>query len=158
MSSMNMDVDLYVDSNPKPTEVTDSFWLFEYNEEIARNSPSVDGKWLQFYDLSQLDTMWEYAKAKYRAGRLIGIHSLKVSTGRPNQRASNASQGVIIFYCGPSVDEQRIRMIGQKLLEEIPYKSWSGWMSFKTDEQTYAGTQATGQVKNHLYKIRCAKG
>ncbi|UJR07963.1 hypothetical protein I4U23_012242 [Adineta vaga] len=116
---MDVDVDPYVDSDPKPTEVTDSFWLFEYNEEIARNSPSVDGKWLQFYDLSQLDTMWEYAKAKYRAGRLIGIHSLKVSTGRPNQRASNASQGVIIFYCGPSVDEQRIRMIGQKLLEEI---------------------------------------
>lgn len=153
MTAMDVDDNF----NLKPTEVTDSFWLFEYNEEIARNLPVVDGKWMQFYDLSELDTMWNYAKAKYRAGKLIGIHSMKVSTARPQPRSSNSSQGVIIFFCGPSEDEQRIMMIGKKLLEEIPYKSYTGFMSFKSDQQTYAGTRATGQVTNHLYKIQCTK-
>ncbi|CAF1223792.1 unnamed protein product [Adineta ricciae] len=150
-------MDHYTNCNLKPTQVTDSFWLSEYNEVIASNSTFPDGKWMQFYDLSELDTMWERAKYKYRAGHLIGIHSIKVSTARPQPRASNSSQGVIIFYCGPANNESIIMHIGEKLLQEMPYKSWSGHMSYKSDEQTSAGTRATGQIRNHLYRIPCGK-
>ena len=92
--------------------------------------------------------MWDFVKIKYRAGRLEGIHSIKVSTSCHNPRASNSSQGVIIFFCGPSDNEAKIIQVGQKLLEEIPYKIYTEWMHYKSHEQTGAGTAATGQKKN----------
>jgi hypothetical protein len=150
-------IENYVNCNLRPTEVIDACWLFEYNAEIAERYPLADGKWMQFYPLSQLDAMWDFAKAKYNAGRLEGIRSMKVSTSCPQPRARNSSEGVIIFFCGPSEHEANIMHFGQKLLEEMPYKTFSGWMSYKSNEQTSTGTAATGQKKNHLYKIRCAK-
>jgi hypothetical protein len=149
-------VESYLNCNLRPTEVTDSPWLFEQKVEIAQKYPVSDGKWMQFYDKSRLDTMWDFVKTKYRAGRLDGISAMKVSTSREQPRASTSSQGVIIFHCGPSIDEAKIMQIGEKLLEEIPYKTPAGWMSYKSDEQTLAGTRATGQQKNYLYRLRCA--
>lgn len=150
-------MDNYVNCNLKPTEVSHVYWLYEDHEQITRNYPEPDGKWMQFYDLTQLGAMWHQAKMKYRAGGLPGIHSMKVSTVCPQPRASNSSQGVIIFYCGPSNDEQRVVDIGRRLLEEMPYTSSNGWMSYKSDEQTAGGTRATGQRKNYLYRIPCPR-
>jgi hypothetical protein len=150
-------IENYVNCNLKPTEVTDYHWLHEYQEKIAEKYPLTDGKWMQFYDLPRLDIMWEFAKTRYRAGRLEGIHSMKVSTSCYNPRASTSSQGVIIFFCGPSLNETIIMQFGQKLLEEIPYKTFTGWMHYKSNEQTGAGTAATGQKKNYLYRIQCAR-
>jgi len=143
--------------NLKPTEVTDSYWLYEMKPEITQNYPVPDGKWMQFHPKSQLNMVWEFAKAKYRTGRLEGIHSMKVSTACAQPRASDFNNGVIIFYCGPSEDEAKMKQFGQKLLEEMPYKNSSGFMYYKSDAQTAAGTRATGQKKCHLYRLQCPK-
>lgn len=152
-----LEIENYVNSNLQPTEVTSSPWLYEHNPEIVQRYPVADGKWMLFCHKSQLNAMWDFAKTKYRSGQLEGITSMKVSTGYGNPRASKSDDGVILFYCGPSQDERLIMHYGQKLLEEIPYTSATGWVSYKSDEQTTAGTRATGQKKNYLYRLRCAR-
>jgi hypothetical protein len=147
----------FLNCNLKPTEVADSHWLYEQKAEIIQKYPQSDGKWMQFHHISQLDMVWELAKAKYRAGRLEGIHSMKVSTMLGNPRASGLNSGVIIFYCGPSDDEAKMKQFGQKLLEEMPYKNSSGFMPYKSDAQTADGTRATGQKKNYLYRLQCPR-
>jgi hypothetical protein len=64
---------------------------------------------------------------------------------------------VIIFFCGQSDNEAKIMQFGQRLLEEIPYEMYTGWMDYKSHEQTGAGTAATGQKKNYLYRIQCTR-
>lgn len=147
----------FLNSSLKPTEVTDSHWLYEIKPEIIERYPQSDGKWMQFHHRSQLNMVWGLAKAKYRFGGLEGIHSMKVSTACISPRANNFNDGVIIFYCGPSEDETKMKQIGQKLLEEMPYKTFTGYMTYKSDEQTAAGTRATGQTINHLYRLPCPK-
>lgn len=150
-------IESFINCNFKPTEVIDSYWLYERKAEIVEKYPEPDGKWMQFHHQSQLDMVWEFAKAKYRFGRLEGIHSMKVSTACISSRASYSHDGVIIFYCGPSQDETRIKQIGQKLFEEMPYKTSTGYMNYKSDEQTAAGTRATGQRQNYLYRLPCPR-
>ena len=150
-----LSIETYVNCHLNPVEVTDSPWLYEEKPDIAQRHPAADGKWMQFYHKSQLNAMWNLAKTKYRADMLEGIHSMKVSTAYPNPRASSSTDGVIIFYCGPSADAERMVHYGNKLLEELPYRSSSGWMSYKSDEQTSEGTRATGQKKNYLYRLKC---
>jgi hypothetical protein len=147
----------YVNCNLRPTEVTEFYWLFEHRAEIVEKYPLADGKWMQFYNISELDTMWDFAKTEYRAGRLEGIASMKVSTSCEQPRASTSSQGVIIFFCGPSDNEEKMMQFGLKLLEAMPLNTSSRWMSYKSNEQTFAGTRATGQTKNYLYRLPCAK-
>jgi hypothetical protein len=121
-------IENYVNCNLRPTEVTDYHWLHEYQEKIAEKYRLTDGKWMQFYDLPRLDIMWDFSKTRYRAGRLEGIHSMKISTSCHNPRASTSSQDVIIFFWGLSLNEAIIMQFGQKLLEEIPYKMFTRWM------------------------------
>ena len=150
-------LETYLNCDLKPSQVIHSFWLFEHKDELVQKYPPSDGKWMQFYRKSQLDATWDLAKLKYRAGQLEGISSMKVSTACESPRSSNSADGVILFYCGPSNDEQRIMYIGEKLLKEMPYKSLTGSMSYKSDKQTLDGTQATGQIEKHLYKLPCTR-
>jgi hypothetical protein len=65
-------------------------------------------------------------------------------------------KGIIIFYCGPATDEERVMQIGQKLLEQIPYRNHYGAMFYKSDALTTQGTRATGmassilQIRNYI--------
>ena len=78
---------------------------------------------------------------------------MKVATKKQNPRASDASVGVIIFYCGPENDEKLMMSYGQNLLKYVPYTNSNGFMYYKSDIQTFQGTRATGRKKNSKYKI-----
>lgn len=80
--------------------------------------------------------------SSFSDGALLGIHSMKVSTDYINPRASCESTGVIIFYCGPANDEDKMLKIGRNLLEHISYEN--NWLYYKSDQQTAQGTRATG--------------
>ena len=78
---------------------------------------------------------------------------MKVATKKQNPRASDASTGVIIFYCGPENDEKLMMSYGQNLLKYVPYTNAYGFMYYKSDIQTLQGTRATGQKSNSKYRI-----
>ena len=76
---------------------------------------------------------------------------MKVATKKQNPRASDASTGVIIFYCGPENDEKLMMSYGQNLLKYVPYTNAYGFMYYKSD--ILQGTRATGRKSNSKYKI-----
>jgi hypothetical protein len=69
---------------------------------------------------------------------------MKVSTSYDNPTAGDQEMAVIIFYCSPAHDKNRMMEIGHKLLEQFPYKNKSGFLYYKSDAQTHLGTRATG--------------
>ena len=140
-----------------PTNVETWPFIYEKNEELMRKNSYGEacGKWMMFWYKEILDKKWAEARQLYRAGKLEGIHSMKVSTEEDSGGLYNPNTGVIIFYCGPATDEKKMMTIGQKLLEQIPYYSYRfGAMFYKSDEQTEEGTRATGNRRNHKFKIQ----
>ena len=67
---------------------------------------------------------------------------------------------MIIFYCGPPDDQVNVVRYGENLVAVMNYRSLNSnpYVYYKSDEQTMAGTRATGQGKNHLYKVRVPTG
>jgi hypothetical protein len=123
-------------------------------------SPEETGKWMLFYDADKIDAAWSKAKRLYEAGELTGISNMKVSTNYENPRASSTDSKVLIFYCGPSSNEQKVMEFGRNLLAKMRYErqesagSFQPFVYYKTDLMTSGGTAATGQKKNWLYKLR----
>lgn len=148
-----MNLEVYTNSTLKPSEVNDFPWLFYENSEFKTKYPNEIGKWMMFFRKGQeLDEKWSTACDLYRNEKLTGILSMKVSTNYENDRATSKNDGVLIFYCGPCNDETLIMDYGRNLLKHIPYKpaGFGGYMYYKSDKQTMAGTRATGQTKNYM--------
>eukprot|EP01084_Bolivina_argentea_P166014 288324_1 len=91
------------------------------------------GKWMLFYDQSELWTHWKKCQQLYRNSQLEGVSNMKVSTSHPHHAAS---VGVIILYCGPPEDEQSVIQIGATILKETLYSHPSKKLFYKTDTQT----------------------
>jgi len=146
------------DAETKPSQVSSAYWLFE--SASAPPSSAGGGKWMLFYPNKDIDAAWIKAKTLMRKGLLTGIPSMKVSTARENARASDSNSQVIIFYCGPPEDEIAVVRYGENLVNIMNYRSLNSnpYVYYKSDDQTMAGTRATGQGKNHLYKIRVPTG
>ena len=77
------------------------------------------------------DNIWQGVKNLYLGGQLPGISRICVST-KKNKKKS----GVIKFYCGPYSNEQVVKEFGQCLLNKIKYLSATGYMYYKTEEQS----------------------
>jgi len=141
----------------KPSKELDDYFIFESDPQISDKWGDYDiklsGKWMMFYPWSIMDEKWEEAVEQYRSGKLTGIKSMKVATKKQNPRASDASTGVIIFYCGPENDEKLMMSYGHNLLKYFPYTNAFGFMYYKSDIQTLQGTRATGQKSNSKYRI-----
>jgi hypothetical protein len=137
-----------------PMDVDDKPWLYEENIDImAYIDDNGDiGKWMLFCNNSTMNAIWELSKKNYNERKFDGVISMKCSTSYKNFRASNSTQGVIIFYCSNSTDEQHIMNIGKKILDSIKYTEQE-IIYYKTDIQTYEGTNATGSIKNYTYNL-----
>eukprot|EP01059_Diplonema_ambulator_P031191 TRINITY_DN5666_c0_g2_i1.p1 TRINITY_DN5666_c0_g2~~TRINITY_DN5666_c0_g2_i1.p1 ORF type:complete len:163 (+),score=19.25 TRINITY_DN5666_c0_g2_i1:54-491(+) len=136
-----------------PLEVTYDYWVFECMEEQSRASGMTEdsGKWMLFYPNEQINEAWQRACHLYRGGYLPGVHSMKVSTGKPNPRCSSSATKVIIFYCGPSADKTKMLSIGRTIASAMGVSGTT--ISYKPDYMTLTGTAATGQLVNHLYRL-----
>lgn len=145
-------------SHKNPTEVFDQPFLYaqckDADEKYGNYDKNDCGKWMMFFNKNVLDDKWKEACRLFYGNHLIGIHSMKVSTGYSNPRASNNSSRVIIFYCGPCNDEAKMIEYGKNLLNVFPYRE-NPYMYYKSDSQTQGGTKATGQKVNSLYKLSC---
>lgn len=135
-----------------PSKNTAKYWIYHGKGQ----DHTLNGKWMLFYTNDEIDEKWKIITKLYDEGLLPGITSMKVSTFKPNPRASNQNSKVIILYCGPCDDEELVKNIGQKIIDNTGYKNigFGGYMYYKTDSQTILGTKATGQTKNWLYRLK----
>jgi hypothetical protein len=139
----------YVNTNLSPLDVSDYPWLYEYMNSDA----GVDiGKWMLFYDKTLINDAWMRSGQLFRDSKLLSVRSMKCSTNYENPRASNLNEGVIIFYCSNSTDEESILKTGTTILNMLDYDT-KPFIFYKTDLQTHEGTAATGKKKNHTYKL-----
>lgn len=157
---MSVEIESYINTDLKPSEVKDFPWLIcadeQLEEKYCDGQPS--GKWMMFFRKTELDSRWLEACNLFRQGKLTGIYQMKVSTFYKNKRASNKKDGVLIFFCGPASNETLMVEYGKNLLQFIDYKPhFGGNMYYKSNEQTTLGTRATGQKENHLYEIGLQK-
>ena len=101
-------------SKLKPSQVRNQFWIYEEDLEFSNicpiPCPSNEGKWMMFFDSTEIDEKWERAVTLYHQGKLTGIHALEVSTAdsyswvsrmKENFQNSTEPNHVIFFYCGP---------------------------------------------------------
>ena len=141
----------------KPTEITNNFWIYEEDPEIANRFKNYDldkcGKWMMFFENALIDEKWQQLVNLYREGKLTGIHQMKVSTMKESYRSADHSYQVICMYCGPYDDKNHLMKVGENLLHHMDYSNNSGFMCYKSDEQTYLGTRSTGNKSNSMYKI-----
>lgn len=123
-----------------------SFWIFHGTSQFK--SKQNIGKWMLFYPNDEIDNKWEKIITLYNEDKLKGIHTMKMSTSKPNPRSSDSNKKVIIAYS--SGCEQDIMDTGKKLMEQMQYETD---MYYKLDSQSSDGSFATGQKKNHTYRI-----
>ena len=111
-------------SQYNPSQVTNSYWVYALEQHIAQRFPNQDGKWMMFFPMSEMDARWNEACQLYRSGRLYGVNSMKASTAQQNpmpERLHGYDEGIIIFYCGPSEDEQNVMEYGRNILNNMNY-------------------------------------
>ncbi len=114
-----------------------------------------------YFDKDKLDNAWDKAKALYDQEQLVGIEAIKSSTAMENPRAPVDTEGVIVFYCGPSDGMEKVTAYGQNILEKMSYYYRSQghhlfnspFFNYKTEAMTLSGTRRLGQMKNHLYRL-----
>ena len=112
-----------------PMENNKDFWMFH-----GKATGNLDGKWMLFFPNSDINNAWKKARELYDKGCLPGITLMKCSTAKTISGAFSDTQKVIIFYAGPSHDEEKI---GRKLVESMRYKCpGNNFVYFKTNAQT----------------------
>jgi len=138
-------VDFYTDNSLLPSSA-DMYWL------LYGKHGDIHGKWMLFYDKARIDKEWAKMKQLYDESKLGNVISMKCSGAKPNPRASDNNNHVIIVYC----PEPDIMSIGNIIVENLVDYS-SPYIYYKSDTQTRAGTTATGQTVNHLCKLPTKK-
>lgn len=134
-----------------PLDNHTSYWVY-HRRENGDDQASIEGKWMLFYKVSELNAAWVKATKLYDANQLPGVVAMKCSTARENERALDNSTKVMIFYCGGS--EESIMCTGRVLISAMEYQPPSGhFVYYKTDAQTWQGTAARGSSVNYKYKI-----
>lgn len=113
--------------DPKPSEVTDEYWLSTARQVGSYPSHTArGGKWLVFVPVAQIDEVWATIKAATEAGKLG--RSAKVATARPNPNEASPGKRVICVYTYDWTDRDDVTRIRQALNElgvtwKIPYKA-----------------------------------
>jgi hypothetical protein len=109
-----------------------------------------------FYPKEMLDIKWKEMCNLWDNNKLLGVLSMKCSTGLKNERSSNDNEGVIILYCNNSGNEDEIMRIGKNIIlyiQDYPNEH----IFYKTDLQTRIGTKATGITINNTYMLNIEK-
>lgn len=133
-----------------PLDVSDKYWVYEDSKYDAYCFNV--GKWMLFYTKDTFNDAWILAKRMYLNNLLPGVICMKCSTAAKNERAGVSEDGIIIFYCSDSFNEEHIITIGKNIIRQMNYDQHL-YVYYKTDKQTYEGTFATGIKKNSTYKL-----
>ena len=132
------------DDERLPMNTHDAYWLFERGNG---KSSTDTGKWMLFCPNDTMNDKWKSIKQMCKDGKI------KCSTGKENPRSSCSKSGIIILYSYHSADEEWITTVGNNSLATLYYHECP-YMYYKTDEQTFQGTRATGCNKNYTYRLK----
>jgi hypothetical protein len=143
-----------IDANDKPSKNVKDFWIhFKGNETTENYDQTIHGKWMMFIDGKDIDKKWKTAKMLAMDGN-FEFYDMKVSTKRPNPRASSKEYVIIVYTNGT---EESILKAGKKIARLMNYESLQGRMYYKTEEQTVKGTVKTGTHNNTTFYVLCEK-
>lgn len=58
----------YLNSDLKPSEITEMPWLYELNDELQKKYASGKdcGKWMMFFPNHEIDQKWAFARNVYK--------------------------------------------------------------------------------------------
>lgn len=98
-----------------PTKNIDTFWLCDNNNQNMEKDNTC-GKWILFYDRSDIDVNWISAKIWYNMGKLTDVTMIKSGTLK-----SDSKEIPIIFYCEKSDNEEYVMKIGKIIIECMNY-------------------------------------
>jgi len=154
-----------ISSVTKPSEITTVLWIEERNEYKDALFDSLGGKWLLFYNKTELDKKWSLAKKLYNDNKFDNVIYMKVSTAMPNPKSTNPLEGVIAFYVGKTLisddkisDEEIILKQGKQLQKLFSYESRLGKIYYKTEYQSEQQVQNPEiKRKNYTFTIECPK-
>jgi len=122
--------------NMNPNQVDYMPWIRYALESNFNKYPNYDGKWMMFFSSAEINARWTEACKLYSSGRLIGINSMKVSTAKQNNfqgRLHGPNEFIIIFYCGPCEDKEKVLTYGRNILDNMRYDS-RPFFHFKSDK------------------------
>ncbi len=128
-----------------PSKTFNRPWIDEFNTKY-KNCPT-GGKWMMFYNMNEIDDIWQNIKYMYNSDKLTGVHSLRVST---NFKNTSDKMGVIMCYCGKPQQKKEVMECGKNLVQLTNYKSESGYIYYKADKKILG-------FKKSLYKIKVEK-
>ena len=133
-----------------PSKITKDYWVYCKENHIAKQYPNNDGKWMMFFPLDELDQRWNEACGLFRAGKLRGVNTMKVSTAKPNPKAIYKSgEGILIFYCGPSENREKVLEYGRNILTHMNYTR--AYFFYKSDKPHLIRYE---NAYKHLYFIK----
>ena len=81
----------------------------------------VDGKWMLFPEKSESFEYFTKAKTLFDNKELEGICNFQMEW-KKDKREVVKDTVALLFYCGPSSDEEKMKKIGQNLVEKLQYK------------------------------------
>ncbi len=123
--------------NPKPSEVTNLYWLYAERKKGTYPEHSENGgKWLIFVPLTLVDSVWEKIRRATEEGKLGG--AAKVATAHPNPNATNPNTKVICVYTYDWTDESDVK----RICEELRQLGVTSKIPYKADQETYSGMYA----------------
>lgn len=126
------------DDDRKPSELTDSFWVYADGPGDDDADPETVGKWMLFIPAEQVDQWWDRVKEATEGG-ILGIGA-KVATGRPNPRATSSETRLICAYTRDWHDRDDVR----RVLGALRDLGASWRLAYKTDAATGAGVYGRG--------------
>ncbi len=80
------------------------------------------GVWSLFYEKDRLSEAWTKATRLYDDDQLQGIIYLKCSTAFEKEGGERYLRGLILFSCGPSLNEELILSYGRNILKKMGYR------------------------------------
>jgi hypothetical protein len=135
------------------------FWVFLLPRDVNLMDHPMEtfGKWMLFFPNNEMDTAWTTAVHAFNNNKLGDVSGMKASTFAHNPRALDNTTGTIILYCGGN--QSSIESTGEAILEAMQYRAmpsrFKPYIYYKSNDQTAAGTAATGCKNNWLYRIPC---
>ena len=126
----------------RPSLVTDDYWLYadDPNQTQADGDPAgtTTGKWQLFVPRQHVDDVWTIVAGLVRQGELGPSAKVATATENPNTPGEK-DMHVIAVYANDWRDVADVRRILKTLRREGLAR---GWVHFKRDRETLAGTYA----------------
>jgi hypothetical protein len=126
--------------NPRPSEVTEDYWIHVDSADRSSHEELRGGKWMLFTNPAEHDDVWTKIREATVAGGLGCAAKAATAKGNPLQDDSQA-----LLTCVYTYDYEDLEDVG-RVLVALRNLGFTGRTSYKTDEDTRAGKYGKGSA------------